>query len=128
MNQINPLKAWTQQNIARSKDLFTSATLTQAQVKCGRNSTRIKTNRGESTQVFFLFTPIIHVLKAQVQENQTSSFLSSCAWTLILGISNDQEKNECVPSSHVSASAFVVDDLTELNWNRFACVYIARIN
>ena len=128
VNQINALKAWTQQNIARSKDLFTPATSTQAQVKCGRNSTRINTNTGESTLLFFLLTPIINALKAQVQENQTSSFFSSCAWTLILWISDDQEKNDCVPSSHVSAYAFVVDDLTELNCTGFACVYVASIN
>ena len=83
---------------------------------------------GENTQVFFLFTPIINVLKAQVQENQTSSFFSSCAWTLTLWISDDQEENDCVPSSHASASAFVVDDLTELNCTGFACVYVASIN
>ena len=128
VNQINALKAWTQQNIARSKDLFTPATSTQAQVKCGRNSTRINTNTGESTLLFFLLTPIINALKAQVQENQTSSFFSSCAWTLILWISDDQEKNDCVPSSHVSAYALVVGDLTELNCTGFACVHIASIN
>ena len=43
------------------------------------------------------------------------SFYSSCVRSLIVRISNDQEKNECVPSFHVSAYAFVVDDLTELN-------------
>ena len=36
---------------------------------------------------------------------------SSCVRSLIVRISNDQEKNECVPSFHAS----VLDDLTELN-------------
>ena len=46
----------------------------------------------------------------------------------MLWISDDQEKNDCVPSSHVSAYAFVVDDLTELSCTGFACVYVASIN
>ena len=46
----------------------------------------------------------------------------------MLWISDDQEKNDCVPSSYVSAYAFVVDDLTELGCTGFACVYIASIN
>ena len=46
----------------------------------------------------------------------------------MLWISDDQEKNDCVPSSHVSAYAFVVDDLTELSCTGIACVYIASIN
>ena len=83
--------------------------------KCGRNSTRINTNTGESTHLFFLFSPVIHAFKAQVQENQTRSFYSSCACSLILWIGDDQENNDCVPSSHVCAYAFVVDDLTELS-------------
>ena len=76
VNQINTLKARTQQNIAHSKDLFTPATKTQAQVKCGRDSTRMNTNTGESTLLFFLFSPVINAFKAQVQENQTGSFFS----------------------------------------------------
>ena len=76
VNQIDTLKARTQQNIAHSKDLFTPATKTQAQVKCGRDSTRINTNTGESTHLFFLFSPVINAFKAQVQENQTGSFFS----------------------------------------------------
>ena len=43
----------------------------------------------------------------------------------MLWISDDQEKNDCVPPSHVSVYAFVVDDLTELGCTGFACVYIA---
>ena len=46
----------------------------------------------------------------------------------MLWITDDQEKNECVPSSHVSAYPFVVDDLTELSGTGFACVYVASIN
>ena len=46
----------------------------------------------------------------------------------MLWIGDDQEKNECVPSSHVSADLFVVDDLTEPSCTAFACVYVASIN
>ena len=46
----------------------------------------------------------------------------------MLWITDDQEKNECVPSSHVSADPFVVDDLAELSCTGFACVYVASIN
>ena len=51
----------------------------------------------------------------QHKNNSLYSLYSSCVRSLIVRISNDQEKNECVPSFHVSAYAFVVDDLTELN-------------
>ena len=50
------------------------------------------------------------------------SFHSSCVRSLIVWIGNGQEKNECVPSSHVSAYAFAFDDLTELSCTGFACV------
>ena len=46
----------------------------------------------------------------------------------MLWISDDQEKNERVPSSHVSADPFVVNDLTEPSCTGFACVYVAGIN
>ena len=46
----------------------------------------------------------------------------------MLWISDDQEKNECVPSSSVSADPFVVDGLTEPSCTGFACVYVASIN
>ena len=73
VNQINTLKARTQQNIARSKDLFTPATETQAQVLL-----RINTNTGESTHSCFLCSPVINAFKEQVQEKQTSSLYFSC--------------------------------------------------
>ena len=43
-------------------------------------------------------------------------------------ITDDQEKNESVPSSHVSADPFVVDDLTEPSCTGFAYVSVAGIN
>ena len=46
----------------------------------------------------------------------------------MLWITDDQEKKECVPSSHVSAVPFVVDGLTERSCTGFACVYVASIN
>ena len=55
-------------------------------------------------------------------------FFPSCACSLILWISDDQEKNDCVPSSHDSAYAFVIDDLTELSCTGFACVYVPSKN
>ena len=91
-------------------------------------STSINTNTGESTHSFFLSLPVINAVKAQEQENQTGSFYSSCVCSLIEWISNNQEKNECVPSFHDSAYAFVVDDLTELSCTGFACVKVAGIN